>query len=62
MKVRIQSKSGKFNALYDVELDTLLLALQYFRWAGGYLFETAYGGGDIAVPFEEIEYISREEE
>lgn len=56
MKVRIQSKSGDLNSLFDAKQSTLVTVLEYLRSVGGYLTQSNRGK-EIAVPFEEIKYI-----
>lgn len=57
MKIRIQSKSGDCNGVMDFEQTTLMEALKYLRRRGGYLIED----GNVAVPFEEIEFITEDD-
>lgn len=58
MKIQIQSKSGDNNGVMDVEQTTLMEALKHLRSQGGYL--TDHCDREIAVPFEEIEYIEED--
>lgn len=57
MKIRIQSKSGDCNGVMDLKQATLLDTLKYLRLRGGYLIED----GNVAVPFEEIEFITEDD-
>lgn len=57
MKIYIQSKTGKYNIVYDSSY-SLSDSLKRIREQGAYR-ATSEEYGDMIIPFEEIEYIRK---
>lgn len=57
-KIRIQSKSGDYNAVLHTNAPNLKEALKALRSRGSY--NTDYRGKQVEVPFEEIQHIELE--